>query len=604
MRRLDESRDTRDQASPFLVICRRPTLTRKIWTLLVPEERRAAFVLFALIVAGMGLEMLGVGMVMPVVWLLTQDDIASKYPQVQPVLSFLGNPGKERLIMFSMFALVAVYAIKALFLGLLAWRQMSFAFGLQQRLSQCLFSLYLRQPYLFHLQRNSAHLIRNVVNDVTLFASHGIVPTVSILTELLVVIGLVGLLLAIEPGAGLIVTAALAAAAGAFHLLTHRHVRRWGFARHHHDGLRIQHLQQGLGGAKDVKVLGRESGFLDQYRLHNVQSARAAGSQQTVQQLPRLWLELLAVMGLAAFMLIMLGRGRAIEAVVPVLGLCAAIAFRLLPSVGRIVGALQSLKYGLPVVDTLYSEQMTLSEPAPARAAAPIRFAHTLELNRVTCTYPGAAEPALRNVSVTIARGECVGFIGASGAGKTTLVDVLLGLIPPDQGQVKVDGVDIATNMRGWQDQIGYVSQSVFLTDDTLRRNVAFGLPDEAIDDVAVERAITHAQLGEFVQALPMGLETMVGERGVRLSGGQRQRIGIARALYHDPAVLVLDEATSALDGETERALMGAVDAMHGSKTIVIVAHRLSTVERCDRLYELQKGRISEHSVLSKLASL
>jgi ABC-type multidrug transport system fused ATPase/permease subunit len=221
-----------------------------------------------------------------------------------------------------------------------------------------------------------------------------------------------------------------------------------------------------------------------------------------------------------------------------------------------------------------------------------VPFQTEIRLANVNFTYPSAAAPALRDLRLRISKGEAVGFVGPSGSGKSTLVDVVLGLLTPGTGQVLVDNKDIQGNLRAWQDQIGYVPQSIYLTDDTLRRNVAFGLPDREIDEAAVSRAVRAAQLEEFVEGLPKGLDTIVGERGIRLSGGQRQRIGIARALYHDPAVLVLDEATSALDTVTERDVMQAVSALHGNKTVLIVAHRLSTVANCDRLYRLEQGRI------------
>jgi ABC-type multidrug transport system fused ATPase/permease subunit len=288
----------------------------------------------------------------------------------------------------------------------------------------------------------------------------------------------------------------------------------------------------------------------------------------------------------------MLAQNRSLDAVLPTLGLFTAVAFRLMPSANRVLTSIQTLRYLGPTVDVLHAEfALVVPEPAEARHAiqpAPAK----LTLDAVHYSYPGATGKALSGVSLSIERGHSVGLIGASGAGKSTLVDILLGLLTPDSGTVQLDGAVIQKRLRDWQDQIGYVPQTIFLTDDTLRRNVAFGLPNGRIDDAAVRRAISASQLDSLVASLPDGLDTVVGERGIRLSGGQRQRIGIARALYHDPAVLVLDEATSSLDTATEREVMQAVRALRRGKMIIIVAHRLSTVADCDNLYRLEGGRV------------
>jgi ABC-type multidrug transport system fused ATPase/permease subunit len=572
---------------------------RKIRFLLTPSERRGAVVLLGLMVVGMTLEMLCTGMVIPAIALMMQQDLATTYPQFQPLLAAMGNPAQSQLILNVMLGLVAIYLVKNLFLAFLAWQQTRFAFDVQAQLSQRLFTSYLRQPYTFHLQRNSAQLIRNVTGEVGMFAD-AIVSSLLIATELLVLLGISILLLAVEPIGTLIAAFVLGGAAWTFYYGMRARVVRWGESRQRHDVLRLQHLQQGLGGAKDVKLLGRESNFLNQFRVHTAQSARVGQFQATLQMLPRLWLELLAVVGLATLVISMLTQGREIATIVPTLGLFAAAAFRLMPSVNRVLAAAQVLRYNLPVVKTLHEElKFAAPEPTvrPRPASAADRFQTDIHLSSVGFTYPSAAGPALSELTLCIRKGESIGFIGPSGSGKSTLVDVILGLLTPGSGQVLMDGEDIQKNLRAWQDQIGYVPQSIYLTDDTLRRNVAFGLPDDEIDDAAVERAIHAAQLEEFVAGLPKGLETVVGERGIRLSGGQRQRIGIARALYHDPAVLVLDEATSALDTATERGVMQAVTALHGRKTILVVAHRLTTVAGCDRLYRLEQGRIAAETV-------
>jgi len=569
------------------------TTPKKLWRLLSPEHRRATITMLGLMLIGMVLETLGIGLVIPALALMTQGDLATKYPALVPWLNSLGNPSHTRLIIAGMLILVCVYAVKALFLAFLAWWQARFVFGLQANISQRLFAGYLRQPYSFHLQRNSAELIRNTIghaSSITSVIQQGLL----LLTETLVMLGISALLLTVEPLGALLVMSTLGLAGWGFNRFTHNQVLRWGKTIQHHEGLRIQHLQQGLGGAKDVKLLGREKEFLAQYWAHNTGIARVCQLQATAQAVPRLWLELLAITGLAALVMVMIGQGKPLEALLPTLGLFAAAAFRLMPSVNRVLVAMQYARFYLPVIDILHDELRLLDASVATQRSQPMPFNRALTMDRVYFHYQSVEVLALRNISLSIPRGTSVGFIGGSGAGKSTLVDIILGLLTPVSGAVKVDGIDIQTNLRGWQDRIGYVPQSIFLTDDTLRRNVAFGLSNEQIDENAVRRAIRSAQLEQFVVDLPQGLDTVVGERGIRLSGGQRQRIGIARALYHNPAVLVLDEATSSLDIATEASVMEAVRSLHGEKTIIIVAHRLSTVSHCDYLYRLEKGVMVE----------
>ncbi len=544
-------------------------------------------------IIGMVLETLGVGLVIPVIALITDENLAKSYPRLQPALEFLGNPDQKTIIVGAMLSLVGIYLIKAVFLGFLVWRQSRFAFGIQANISQQLFTTYLRQPYMFHLQRNSATLIQNTTQEVSQFTFGAILPGMGLITESLVVVGLASLLLIAEPIGAVAVVITLGSAAIIFHKFTRRKVTSLGTSRQFHDRLKLQHLQQGLGGAKDVKLLGRENDFLNQYKNHSDQTALIGQRMQTLTQLPRLWIELLAMIGLASIVLIMVAQGKSIGAIAPTLGLFTAAAFRLMPSVNRILNYTQSIRYGLATANTLCAE-LKLNSSAPNGATTIIAPWQKITLCDVCFTYPNAPTPALNHLSLAIQRGETVGFVGPSGSGKSTLVDAVLGLLTPSAGTILVGNSDIQNNLRGWQNQIGYVPQSIYLTDDSLRRNVAFGLADDKIDNTAVARAIRSAQLEEFVCTLPEGLETVVGERGIRLSGGQRQRIGIARALYHDPSVLVLDEATSALDTATEQGVMEAITALHGTKTILIVAHRLSTVEHCDRLYRLECGAMTE----------
>jgi len=296
-------------------------------------------------------------------------------------------------------------------------------------------------------------------------------------------------------------------------------------------------------------------------------------------------------------------QGRPLDTVLPTLGLFAAGAFRVMPSANRLISAAQGMQGTAAAVDLVYEEYKATRPPAPGpvqNPIAPLRTSITLE--NIRFSYPNAPRPALQGVTLEIQQGESIGFIGPSGAGKSTLVDILLGLLPPDAGAVRCDGSDIQGDLRGWQKQLGYVPQSIYLADDTIRHNVALGVPAGEIDETALRRAIRAAQLEDFVAGLPEGLDTIVGERGVRLSGGQRQRIGIARALYHDPPILLLDEATSALDTETETGVMQAVEALHGSKTIITIAHRLSTVAHCNRVYRMAGGQVVASGRLEDVA--
>ncbi len=568
----------------------------KLLKLIEPRHQRKGVALLVLMLISMMLEMLGVGLVIPALGVMTAENLGVQYPALLPTLEWLGNPTRPQLVVGGVVALVGVYLGKNLFLAFLYWWQYEFIYELHARLSERLFANYLRQPYAFHLQHNSAQLIRNVVNEVVQFSAVAR-STMQLATEIMVLVGIAALLFVIEPWNAMVIGGVLGIASWLFYRIIRARLMKLGEARHYHDGFRIQYVQEGLGAVKDIKVLGRENAFLTQFCEHNNGSATVLQQQYFLQQLPRLWLELLAVGGLVVMVVVMIWQGKPLEIVLPTLGLFGAAAFRLMPSVNRCVSAVQNARFAAPVVDTLYHELVELGERPMTVSIDPLPFTDSVTLDSVTFHYPGTKKPALDGVTLTIKRGSSIGFIGGSGAGKSTLVDVILGLLAPSHGIVSVDGIDIQSRLRSWQDLIGYVPQSIFLTDDTLRRNIAFGLADADIDDLAVARALRAARLDAFVGTLPEGLGTVVGERGVRLSGGQRQRIGIARALYHDPSVLVLDEATSSLDTDTETGVMEAVKAMQGEKTILVIAHRLSTVAHCDRLIRVENGRLVQESV-------
>ena len=497
-----------------------------------------------------------------------------------------------------MVMMVMIYIVRSLFLFWSLWIQKGFSASVSGRLSQNLFSTYLRQPYMFHLQRNSSTLMRNA-KSATAVVTSGVDPFLVLLTDGLVAIAMFGLLIYVEPVGTLAVLVVFGVSTLVFQRLTRRRIDNWGHRVDYHETKILQHLQEGFGGAKDVKVLGRENEFLSQHEKHLGESIRINRIYSVILSLPRSFMEIVTIVGLCLLVVSMVVRDRPLSDIVPILGLFAAAAFRVMPSINRLLTASQTLIFNRAIIASVYRDFL-LDAPDSSVVLNASPFTNQLELVDVTFKYPTAATASLQNVSLVIKRGEAVGFVGPSGAGKSTLVDVILGLFAPTSGVVRVDASDVQQNLRNWQNQIGYVPQAIYLTDDTLRRNVAFGLNEESIDDNLVGEAIRLAQLEEFVSTLPDRLDTVVGERGVRLSGGQRQRIGIARALYHKPSVLVLDEATSSLDTPTEHGVMQAVQALQGSKTVIIVAHRLSTVEYCNRLYRIEDSRITEECTFAE----
>jgi ATP-binding cassette, subfamily B, bacterial PglK len=562
-----------------------------VWRMLPKKYQTRTFIVLALTLVGTVLETVGIGLVIPTIALMADENMANNYPALQRMISALGNPSQAQLVIYGVLLLLSAYIIKALYLAFLSWAQAQYMYGIKAHLSASLFEKYLRSPYDFHLQQNSGHLIRNLTLEVQELINRVLNPTILLVTEITVMSSITIMLFVIEPlGAGALI-AVLAFAMYVFQRITRKHLQSWGSERQRHEGCRIQKAQEGLGGAKDVKLLGREADFIANYNIHNLNASLVERKQYALSQIPRLWLETIGVMGLTLLVIIALQHTPTPVTVIPIIGLFAAAAFRILPSANRVLVSLQSLRYADVVVKLMLKELATETKQDKSESHT-ITFNKQIELRNVSYVYPNSRAASISDVCLSITKSESIGLVGTSGAGKSTLVDLILGLLNPTSGAIYVDGVDIKNGMRSWQDKIGYVQQSIFLSDDTLKRNIAFGLKDDEIDDELVKQAIKSAQLEQFLETLPNGVNTFVGERGIRLSGGQRQRIGIARALYHNPPVLVFDEATSALDSETELEVMDAIKAIKGIKTMIIIAHRLSTVEHCDKVYRLDSGYV------------
>jgi ABC-type multidrug transport system fused ATPase/permease subunit len=559
-----------------------------IWRALLPRERTLAIALFVGQLVAMVLETFSIGLVLPIVGILTSEEYSTNLPIVSGLIE--SGMSREALVMSALLVMFVAYVAKSALVAALVWFQRGFMSDVSSRLSKKLFANYLHQPYDYHLDHNSSTLIRNS-QSASVFVSGGIDPMSTLIADGLVGLGLFALLMYVEPAGTLTVGAVFGFAAWGFQRLTTRRIVKWGNESQEHARAVIQHLNQGLNGVKDVKILGQESTFVDLYADHVESSMHLQRLYKFLQALPRLWLEIITMGALTALVGLMLFQGDEISSVLPVVGLFAATTFRIVPSINRMVASVQSIDFNRPVVREI-SRDLALDWELDTTSGSCPPIEQSITVRDVSFRYRQSPGDVLSNVTLDIRSGASVGIIGASGAGKSTLVDVILGLLKPVDGNVEVDGFNIAGDPAGWRKQIGYVPQTIYLTDDTIAMNVAFGVHPREVDRDAVDASLRAAMLDEFVAGLPSGANTVVGERGVRLSGGQRQRLGIARALYRNPAVLVLDEATSSLDVETERGVMEAVEALHGQKTIIVIAHRLSTIRYCDWVYRFEKGQM------------
>jgi ATP-binding cassette subfamily C protein len=463
------------------------------------------------------------------------------------------------------------------------------------RLASMFFRAYMTAPYSFHLRRNSSELIHQVNDSIERVLGGAMAAYVTLLLEVLVVCGLAGAMLVASPPVTVTVGAVVGLFLAMFLRLTRAEMIRSGAETHRLSTMMLESVRQGLGAIKEIKVLGREGHFLHTYDGLKHEALRAKARRRALAAVPRLGTEaIFAAGGLCALAFYAFtGEGR-MDAV-PLLAIYAYGALRLLPASNRIPNLIGEIRWCAVPVDRLYQDYTALLT-APARpevpAGAAASFADRIAVENVQFAYAGAPGWALRDITLSIGRGESVGIVGPTGAGKTTLMDLIIGLAEPVAGRVTVDGRDLREIGPAWRRQIGYVPQMIYLVDDSIRRNVGLGLPDDQIDEPRVWAAVRMANLEEVIRALPEGLDTSVGEHGLRLSGGQRQRIGIARALYHDPAVLVFDEATSSLDSVTEAEVIRAIESLQGEKTLIVIAHRLSTVRGCQRLVFLRDGRI------------
>jgi ABC-type multidrug transport system fused ATPase/permease subunit len=578
---------------------KRKTFFKKLLYILSKDQKKQLLILSFLLLIGMIFEIASLGTFIPALTVMVDPNFINQYPEFKELVSFFGDPTYNLIIFFGISLLVIIYILKSLFIVFLSWRQSRFVAKLSSELSKKLFVGYLSLPYTFHLNKNSAHLLRNIQTEVNIFISVA-QSTIFVSLELSVMFSIAVMLFIVEPFGALVIAFFIFVFSLIFHQITKKRLLNWAEDRQFHDGKTNQFLIEGLSAIKELKVFGRALYFIKRYNDHNLKKASIMEKQGTLQQVPRVYLELLGIISISGLIFLMVSQGKQLIELLPTLGIFVVGAFRLIPSVNRVMISLQGLKSGEPVVDVLYNEFVLFNSYNQIEDNNTISFKRSISVDNIFFSYNGD-KSIISDVSLKINKGETIGLVGKSGSGKSTLIDIFLGLLVQDSGKIVVDDVSNFNLIGSWQTQIGYVPQNIYLLDDSLLKNIAFGIPESDIDLVAVNKALDVAQLSEFVSNLPNGLDTEVGERGVRLSGGQRQRIGIARALYHDPEILILDEATSSLDSLTEEAVMESVFLLHGIKTLVIVAHRYSTLKFCDVIYKLEFGKITSMGTFDEL---
>jgi len=516
-------------------------------------------------------------------------------------LTLLNGVGIEQAAILMMASVSVIFILKNALQIYMVWFQQRFTSNLDIRLGSKLFRIYLGRRYSDHLLSNSSLLIRNV-QAVSLISSGYLVPVMNLISDVTTAVGIFTLLLFLEPMGTSVALLFFGATGFLFQINTKQRIIQWGEDRLKHGTEALKYLQYGFGGMKDVKVLGREEHFKSSYEDEFTQSMRLESKFNTISALPKGFLEVISIVGLSILIILMILSDRPFSEVVPIVGLFTAASFRVVPAVTRIVSNLGILRYSSGSILT-FSKDFSAPEIKGLKDLK-CEFNRSIRFQDVEFAYNNSNRLTLTNMSFEIRNGESVGFIGESGAGKSTLIDLIIGLLEPTSGEIYLDDAQVNLACRNWMDQIGYVPQNIFLTDDTIRNNIAFGIDPTTIDDGKIKRVIAFSQLTEFIDSLPHGLETVVGERGARISGGERQRIGIARALYKDPKILIFDEATSSLDNETELGIVELIKDIGSRCTVISVAHRFSTLRNCNRIFKIENGRITQEGSYEEIIGI
>ena len=589
-----------------------PSAFKKIWSLLDARERRRGGIVLGLLVLVAFVDVLGVASIMPFIAVLANPEAVETNRYLAAVYDALGFESRESFL----------FALGLLFFGLLSasltlralglWARLRFSHNRELAWGTRLVGGYLRQPYEWFLNRHSADLSTSILAEVKQVIGGALFPAMQLIAHVLLAIFLITLLIVVDPILAVVVAGLLGGSYLAISMAVRRRLKRIGVERRLANRARFHVVQEAFGGIKDLKIMGLEETLVGRFRKPAEVLASRQISAALISQLPSFAMQALLFGGMLLVLLYLMATRGGFQEALPVIAVYAFAGYRLMPALQGIYQDLSQMRFSEAALDSLCTDFATLQTLATGggrqRAQeehARLRPHENLVLEDVVYGYPNAAGKATDHLSMHIPACSTVGLVGSTGSGKTTTVDLILGLLRPHAGRILIDGQELTDDrVRLWQRSLGYVPQQIFLSDDTVAGNIAFGLPENRIDMGAVERAAKTANLHDFVVSeLPEGYQTRVGERGVRLSGGQRQRIGIARALYHDPDVLILDEATSALDNLTEQAVMEAVNNLGHRKTIILIAHRLSTVRNCDRIFLLERGHLMAHGTYDELVA-